>query len=44
MGREFFIKKFKWSISVKNAQLPGKYKLKQEDHYFPIKIRKNFKV
>lgn len=40
MDREFFIKKFKWSVSVENTQLPGKYNLKQEDHVSPIKIRK----
>lgn len=34
MYREFSKKKFKWPVSMKSAQLSGKYKLKQ-DHLFP---------
>lgn len=33
--REFSIKKLKWSINMKNAQLSRKYKLKQQDHISP---------
>lgn len=40
MGREFFKRKLKWPINMKNAQLSRKYKLKQQDHLFTSEWQK----